>query len=153
MSIQEKRVIANLSSTIIITTIFAVVVYNKYMDIQPALDQAMRFWAVALLLFIPASIVARIIIIILFNIGNEIASEITGSEKESFDLTDERDKHIDLLATRISLVVFSLGFVIALVTQVMSYSISVFFVTMLIFGFVSDLISEVYKFSKYRGWC
>lgn len=158
MSIQEKRVFANVISTIIITTIFAIIMYNRYMDVQPVIEESMKFWATALLLFIPASIVARIIILIIFNIGNEIAGEIhkerTGeaSDKDDFNIMDERDKMIDLLATRVSLVIFSLGFIIALVTQLLDASITVFFVTALIGGFTSELVAEFYKISKYRGW-
>lgn len=153
MSIQEKRILANMISTVVITTIFAIIVYNKYMDVQPVLEQSMKFWATALLLFIPASIAARIIIIILFNIGNEIAGEISGQEPDDFNLVDERDKLIDLQATRISLAVFSLGFILALVSQVLDYSIAVFFVTSLIGGFIAEMASEIFKIGKYRGWC
>ncbi|QMS84675.1 hypothetical protein [Candidatus Xianfuyuplasma coldseepsis] len=158
MSIQEKRVLANLLSTIVITTIFAIIVYNRYMDLESTTESVMKFWATALLLFIPASITARIIVMILFSIGNEIAGEIkkelTGEDTDKNDLhiMDERDKVIDLLATRISLVGFSAGFIIALATQVMDYSVTVFFVTMLIAGFASDVLAELYKISKYRGW-
>lgn len=152
MSVQEKRIIANMVSSTIVMIVYGIIVYFRYQTLTLSVAETLQFWAIAILIFIPASIVARIIIMIIFAIGDNIAAEIKGEEVDDYDIVDERDKLIELRSTRVSLIIFSLGFILALVTLAIELNPTVFFVLMIGFGFLSDIASEAAKLISYsRG--
>ena len=76
--------------------------------------------------------------------------EIKGKDDEDLDFYDERDKLIELKSTRVALVVFSLGFILALSTQAFGMSVAAFFLTMLGFGLLSEVIASIYIIIIYR---
>ena len=151
MSYQERKSITNIISSIIITTIYAIIMYQKYSS--GAIDDSnlFIFWAIVILIFIPISIIARIIILIIYHILESIVSVAQGNEPEdAIDIMDERDKLIEMKSTAISMYIFSLSFVIGLVTQLFDLSGHVFFVVLIIGGFLSDMVSEMLKIRFYR---
>jgi uncharacterized oligopeptide transporter (OPT) family protein len=150
MSLQEKKVITNLSSTIVIFAVFLMVVLQRYNAQSLDIAGELVFWAKAVLIFIPVSVVARIIILIVFHIGDRIAGEIKGEIETEYDVHDERDKLFELKSTRISLVVFSAGFIVGLGLLAFSYGPTAFFIVMLVFGFASDIASASAKFLFYK---
>jgi hypothetical protein len=150
MSYQESKSLTNIISTILITGIYALVVYQRYLNGVGDINDIFRFWSITILVFIPISIVARIIIMIIFSIINTAVQTAKGEEAGELEITDERDKLIELKATRISLIVFSIGFILALVTQVTSTSHHMFFITLIIFGVFSEIVSETVTIIYYR---
>ena len=91
------------------------------------------------------SIVAKIIIYILFSIVNMIATR-----EEEPSITDERDKLIELKATRNSLYVFGAGFLVAMGSLVMEMPPSAMFIILICAGIVSEMISDLSQFYFYR---
>lgn len=87
---------------------------------------------------------------ILFSIINAVVQTAKGEEAGELEITDERDKLIELKTTKISLMVFSIGFILALVTQVTSMSHHMFFITLIIFGVISEIVSETMTIIYYR---
>lgn len=150
MSYQESRSLTNIISTILITGIYALVIYQRYLNGVGDTNDVFGFWSITILIFIPISIVARIIIMIIFSIINTAVQTAKGEEAVELEITDERDKLIELKATRISLIVFSIGFILALVTQVTSMSHHMFFITLIIFGVFSEIVSETVTIIYYR---
>lgn len=150
MSLQEKKVITNLVSTILIFTVFIIIVLNRYNGLTLDLAGQLVFWAKATLIFIPVSIAARIIILILFHIGDSIAGEIKGEKETEYDVYDERDKLFDLKSMRLSLIMFAAGFLVGVVLLALSYNATTFFLVMLISGFISDIASEAWKLCQYK---
>jgi len=150
MSYQESKSLTNILSTIIITGIYAIIVYQRYLDGAADTTDVFRFWSITILVFIPISIVARIIVMILFTIINTAVQAAKGEEIENVDFVDERDKLIELKSMRISLVIFSVGFILALVTQVTDMSNHMFFITIIIFGVIFDILSELITIFYYR---
>ena len=150
MSYQESRSLTNIISTILITGIYSLVVYQRYLNGVADTTDVFRFWALTILIFIPISIVARIIIMIIFSIINAAIQTAKGEEADELEITDERDKLIELKATKISLIVFSIGFILALVTQITSMSHHMFFIVLIIFGVISEIVSETMTIIYYR---
>ncbi len=150
MSYQESKSLTNIFSSIIITGIYTLIVYQRYLNGNVDTTDIFRFWAIVILIFIPISIVARIIIMIIFSIGTAIVQTAQGEEAEVMDVIDERDKLIELKATKISLIIFSLGFILALVTQVINMNNHVFFITLIGAGVITEIVSELFTIIYYR---
>jgi hypothetical protein len=151
MTYNEKKSLTNIISSILITTAYSIIIYQKYLN--GAIDDTdiFRFWAVVILIFIPISIVARIIIMIIFHILESIVQAAQGKEiEDEMDKVDERDKVIQMKASAISMYIFSLGFIVALATQLFDVSNHVFFIVMIIAGLITDVVSESLMIRFYR---
>ena len=145
MSYQERRAIVSVISTILIAALYSAYMAQRYPAVDAYSAEIFRFWGAFFLLLIPVTIVAKIVIHIVFSILNTVA---TGEEET--EIMDERDRLIELKALRNSVYVFSLGFVVAMVSLVVSMPPSVMFVLLLCAGTVSDLVSELSQFYFYR---
>jgi hypothetical protein len=146
MSYREKENIINIFSGLAITGVFAWIVYQRHLSGSINLTDDFQTWGKLFLLYAGVSIVARIIIYIIFHIFNAIATK-----EEKIPAVDERDKLIKLKATRNSHYSFSVGFMIAIITLAVgmpSYSIFIVFV---ISGVIAELIdngSQMYYYRK-----
>jgi hypothetical protein len=145
MSFQERRAIVSIIGTILIGVVYSAVMMARYPTGDPYSPDVFRFWGAFILILIPVSIVAKIIIYILFYILNAIATR-----EEEPSITDERDKLIELRAQTLSNYVFILGFGIAMVSLVVDQPPAVMFVILFLSGIVSEMISEIATFYFYR---
>lgn len=145
MSYQEKRNIVSLIGTVLIFTLYSRYVFLKYPEGSIASSELFSFWGATILILIPVSIVAKIIIHIVFSIINTIATK----EKEPA-FTDELDRLIELKATRISHYVFILGFLLAMGSLVMDMQPSVMFIILILSGFMSEVIGVITQLYHYR---
>jgi hypothetical protein len=145
MSYQEKKNLVSLIGTTLIFGSYCLYVFQMYQErsIDPA--NSFSFWGAAILILIPVSIVAKIIIQIAFN----IIYRITTNEKEP-SFADELDKLIELKATRNSHYAFILGFLLSMGSLVMDMSPSVMFIILFISGFVSELVGIFTQLYLYR---
>jgi hypothetical protein len=150
MTYQERRSLSNIVMTIILTLIYGIVMFNKYNNGDFDTTNMMRFWSMIILLFIPLSIIGRIILMIIFRIFGEISDEVRGTKESDRDIVDERDKMIALRSTRNSLYVFILGFIVALAGQLLGGTVSLFFIIMISGGILSDIITNVSEILYYR---
>ncbi|MBN1188416.1 MAG: hypothetical protein JXA46_01575 [Dehalococcoidales bacterium] len=145
MTFQEKRSLVYLFSTPVLTGFFFLYLYSKPLAVTPARIHDYDFWAKYILLFIAVSIVAQIVIYILFYIINTIGTGI-----EEPDITDERDKLIELKTLKISNIVFSIGFILGLasiLTPLPSYSL---FIIIILFGTLAEIAGRGAEFFYYR---
>jgi hypothetical protein len=145
MSFQERRALASLVGTVLINVAYAAVMIQRYPSASPYSPDVFRFWGVFFLILIPVTIFTKIIIYIVFNILNAIATR----EVED-PITDERDQLIDLKSTRNSLYVFPLGFLLAMVALVIELPPAVMFIILTCAGIVSELVSDISQFYFYR---
>lgn len=152
MTYQEKKSVTNIISSVLITAIYAVIMYQRYLNGNLDDSNIFHFWAVIILIFIPISIVARIIIMIVFHILESVVQAAKGNEMEGAidEVVDERDKRIQMKASAISMYIFSLGFVVALFTQLFDVSGHLFFIIMIAAGLVTDIVSESLMIRYYR---
>lgn len=145
MSFQEKRNIVSLFSTLLIFTLYCMYVFQRYQEGSLDSTDTFKFWGSVILILIPVSIVAKIIIHIVFSIIHTIA---TNEKEPSF--SDELDKLIELKVTRNSHYVFVLGFVLSMGSLVMDMSPSVMFIILILSGFVSEVVGIIPQLYLYR---
>lgn len=145
MSYQERHSIVNLISTLAITALYSAYMLPRYPQADPYSPEIFRFWGSFFLILIPVSIIARIIIEIIFTILNTIATR----EKVP-SITDERDKLIGLKATRNGLYTFIAGFLIALASLAMDNPPVTMFIILLGAGLASTVVDDLSQVYFYR---
>lgn len=145
MEPKERQTLVTLIATVLIFVIYSLVVYNKYIAVNPEIINDFRFWGKAFIVLIPVAIVAQIIIHIVFAIINKI---VTNEDIPTRD--DERDKLIELKSIRISHWIFTLGFFLAMGSQAIGLQPWVMFFVLISAGFLSGIISEAAKIYFYR---
>lgn len=145
MSFQERRSIAALIGTILIPVIYSAYMIPRFPDGNPYSPEVFHFWGTFFLILVPVSVVAKIIIYILFSIVNAITTR-----EEEPSITDERDKLIELRAARNSLYVFGAGFLLAMGSLVMEMPPSTMFIILICAGIVSEMIGDISQFYFYR---
>lgn len=145
MSYQEKRSLVSAISSVIIIGLYSLYVYQNYIAGNIAIINDFKFWGKSFLYLIPISIVAQIVIHIIFAIINKIAAD-----EEDPEITDERDKLIELKSIRISHWIFTAGFVLSMGTLSMGMQPWVMFVTLIISGFIAAVAAEGAKVYYYR---
>lgn len=142
MSYQEKENIVNIFSAIAISTIYALIIYQKHVSGQFDLTEDYQKWGVIFLIFMGVSIIARIIIYIIFSIINTIATR-----EEEKPIADERDKLIKLKASRNMYYTFSIGFMFSFVGLAFGmpvYGIFLFFVGSCLISEIIENLSQIY---------
>lgn len=147
MSFQERRAIVYLLSTIVITAVYSAYMAPRFPDVDPYSAEMFRFWGAFFLILIPVNIVARIIILIVFALFDTIA---TGKEEPAMNVTDERDRLIDLKANQYSFWAFGIGFVLAMIALVLEMPPAVMFILLFIAGTIGEIISSMAQFYFYR---
>ena len=146
MSYQEKQNIVNIFSGLLITAIYALIVFQRHQQGRFDLTEDYGTWGVIFLIFIGVSIVARIIIYIIFHIINAIATR-----EEEMPVPDERDKLITLKATRNSYYAFSGGFVLSVISLAIGMPVYGIFIAFVAFGLIAEIIdnsSQIYYYRK-----
>lgn len=142
---REKEIIVSLISMTLIMVLYSLYVYNKYITVNPEVVNDFSFWGKAFLILIPVTIVTIIIIYIVFFIINKIATN-----QDLPQVTDERDRMIELKGIRISHWVFVTGFMLAMASQAFGMKPWVLFVVLFGSGFVSTLAEGIAKICYYR---
>ncbi|WP_042461674.1 hypothetical protein [Neobacillus dielmonensis] len=145
MTYQEKKSIVSLVSVIFIFISFCLYMYPKYPGGGLESTETFRFWGSFVLILTLVSIIAHIIISIIFNITFRM---MTGEKEPKFE--DELDKLISLKAFRNSFFVFILGFLMAMGSLVVSKPSQVMFMILIASGFISDLIGSATRLYHYR---
>ena len=146
MSYQEKQNIVNIFSGLLITTIYALMVYQRHRQGSFDLTEDFGKWGVLFLIYIGVSIVVRIIIQIIFHIINAIATR-----EEKTPVEDERDKIVKLKATRNSYYANASGFVLSVMGLAIGMPVYGIFIAFVGFGLVAEIIdngSQIYYYRK-----
>ncbi len=145
MGHHEKQSIVSIIGSVLVIGFYSLYVYRNYIQADMGLLNDFQFWGKSFLYLIPVSIVVQIVIQILFAIGNRIITR-----EDLPDITDERDKLIELKSIRISHWIFTAGFMLAMGSLAMGMKPYVMFLTLISSGFVASLASEVAKIIWYR---
>jgi hypothetical protein len=149
MSFQEKRILTSLVGGVATFLVYFGIVLARYRGLAPDVlvdtDAMLRFWASALLIYIPIAIVVRIVFYIVFMIMYRIT---VGEDAPHFE--DERDKLIELKTSQISQAFFVLGFVGSMVPIVTGGSVTMMFVILIISGLISEIVGETVRIGMYR---
>ena len=146
MTYQEKQNVVNMFSALLITLIYAWLVWQRQQQGQFDLKEDFRQWGIVFLIFIAVSVVARIIIQIVFHIGNAIATR-----EEKIPAEDERDKLVKLKAIRNSYYAFTSGFVVSVVGLALGMPVYWIFIAFVGFGMIAEIVdngSQIYYYRK-----
>lgn len=145
MTYQEKKSIVLLISTILIFVSYCLYMYPQYPGVGLESTEIYRYWGSFVLILTLVSIVAHIMISIIFN----IVFRMTTREKEP-KFADELDKLIELKAHRNSFFVFIIGFLFAMGSLIIYQPSQVMFIILIISGFISDVFGSATKLYHYR---
>ncbi|MCY9666228.1 hypothetical protein M5X11_14850 [Paenibacillus alginolyticus] len=145
MSFQEKRNVVSLFTTLLIFSVYSLYVFQKYQEGNFHTSNEFSFWGAFILILIPVSIVAKVIIHIVFSIINTVATK----EKEPL-ITDELDKLIALKSTRNSHYVFIIGFLLSMISLVMDQPPYVMFIILISSGLLSEVVGIITQLYLYR---
>lgn len=146
MTYQEKQNVVNIFSALAVTLIYAWLVFQRQEQGQFDLREDFRQWGIVFLIFIGVSVAARIIIQIIFHIGNAIATR-----EEKIPGEDERDKLVKLKATRNSYYAFTSGFVVSVVGLALGMPVYWIFIAFVVFGMIAEIVdngSQIYYYRK-----
>ena len=144
MSYQEKRTMLSIVSGIL----FLIIYFSLVSSMGLANNLNVKDWASFMLKFIGISIVVIIILQILFHILQAISISIKERTKDekmiekkvnSFFITDEMDKIIELKSARVSYAFVGFGFIGSLISIVLGYN----FIFMLNLIFVSFSVGSI----------
>ena len=142
---REKRLIMSILSSVLIFGSYSVYIYYKYIDGNPDILNDFKFWGKAFLILVPITIVAQIILHIIFFIINKIITD-----EDIPTITDERDKLIELKSIKISHWIFISGFLLAMSSQAIGMQPWVMIFTFFISGFIASIVSEIAQIYFYR---
>ena len=142
---REKQILVSMITMVLILGSYSLYVYHKYLAGNSALLNDFKFWGKAYLILIPVSIAAQIIIHIIFFAINKIVTNECPP-----DISDERDKLIELKAIRIAHWTFIVGFILSMGSQAIGMQPWVMFVTLIYAGFIAAIVSESAKIYFYR---
>ncbi len=145
MTYQEKKSIVSLISTILIFGFYCLYMYPQFPNGDMKSADTFHYWGSFVLNLTLISIIAHIIISIIFN----MVFRITTREVEP-KFADELDKLIDLRAFRNSFFVFIIGFLIAMGSLVFYQPLQVMFITLIASGFFADVTGSATKLYHYR---
>lgn len=145
MSFQERRSLVSLVTSILTTGLYAAYMFQRYPAGDPYSPEVFRYWGNFYLILIVVSIVAKILIAIVFAILNAIATR----EAEPA-ITDERDKLIELKSNRNSLYAFTFGFLVAMAALAAGQTPTVMFIILLSGGAIAEAFGDVSQFLYYR---
>lgn len=145
MSIQEKKAVFNLITTILFMGGYVYYVFGMHGEENLPQINNLQFWGVFMLTMMGVTIVLKIVSYILFTIV------MKGMHKdEDLEFTDDYDKQIEMRSDRNSNHVFMLGFIVCFIPLAMGKPASYMFLTLLSFGFVSGILSDLWKLYYYR---
>jgi hypothetical protein len=145
MGHHEKQSIVSIIGSVLVIGFYSLYVYRNYIQADLELLNDFQFWGKSFLYLIPVAIVVQIVIHIIFAIANRIITQ-----EDLPDITDERDKLIELKSIRISHWIFILGFMLAMGSLAMGLKPYIMFLTLISSGFLASLAEEVAKIIYYR---
>lgn len=142
---KEKQIIVSLISSALIMGFYSFYVYNHYISGNESILNDFKFWGKAFLILIPVSVIAQIIIHIIFAIINKIITS-----KDVSTISDERDKLIELKSVRISHWVFLFVFLAAMSSQALGFEPYYMFLMLIAAGFAASIIEGIAQLYYYR---
>jgi hypothetical protein len=145
MSIQEKKAVFNLITTIAFMGGYIFYTFGIYGDLNiPQIDSP-TFWGKFMLIMMGVTIVLKIVSYIIFFI---ILSQVHKEEDPEF--MDDYDKQIEMRSDRNSNHLFMFGFICSLIPISMGHSIANMFIVLLTAGLISSIVSDLSKLYFYN---
>lgn len=148
MTFQEKNVAVTLANFTLILLFFLFRVSQMVLNDSFTSTNVFRLWGIVIAMAIFVTIAATILTHIVIAI---IEAIITGEEEpEISDVTDERDRIIDLRGTRVTYSFYSFGVLVAMLTFVLGQPPLVMFTLLIFFGVLAQIVGDVTRLVLYR---
>ena len=145
MSLQEKKAIFNIFSSILIMGGYVYYTFGIHSAENLPLQNDVQFWGEFVLTFIIVTIVLKIIVHIIFHII------LKGIHKdEDLDFMDEYDKLIEMKSDRNGNYFFIIGFICSMIPIAMGEPVYYMFIIMLSSGFIGGTLGDIWKIYYYR---
>ncbi len=145
MSIQEKKAVFNLITTIAFMGGYILYTFGIYGDINIPQINTPSFWGEFMLIMMGVTIVLKIVSYIIFYL---IMKQLHKDEDPEFE--DDYDKQIEMRSDRNSHHLFMLGFIGSLIPLAMHQSIANMFIILLSAGLISSIVSDLSKLYYYK---
>ncbi len=145
MSIQEKKAVFGIVSTILIMGGYVLYAFGIHGDENLKRINDPQFWGEFMLIMMGVSIVLKIIGYIIFHLYLRATHQ-----DEDPDFVDEYDKRIEMKSGRNSNHIFILGFICSWIPLAMDKPISFMFVTLLISGVTAGILEDAWKLYYYK---
>lgn len=142
---QQRRSTVGLASTIGIYAIYIIYLVVRFQGEGIDLNTDFRFWAAVILIAVPVQVVLKIVVRIIFSIINTVATD----ESEP-STADEMDKLIELKAIRNFSYFFGVGFLVAMVTQVVGMEPQAMFFALVGSLVVGAIVMDITEIFFYR---
>lgn len=149
MSYQEKKTVTTIFTTLLVLGAYCLYAFGAHGPAATAPD-SLKAWAGAMLIFVGVSIVATIVIQIVFHILLSVSIAVKESVHGNKDVDkaikadmveDERDKHIELKADKVGYILGGMGFLLGLIALLLDYS-AVVMINILYFSFTAGSLAE-----------
>jgi len=148
MTIQVQKAVFNFVTTILLMGGYLFYVFGIHRDVNLSKVLEIQFWGIFILELTVLMVLAKIILFILFAIFKKVKNR--NMDEEDLGFMDERDKLIEMKSDRYSHWITMFGFIASMVPISMGYSVQYMFITILSFGFVSAVMSDVWKIYFYN---
>ena len=148
MSIQVQKAVFNFVTTILLMGGYLFYNFGIQGDINLPKVLEIQFWGIFMLKLTGVMIVAKIILFIMFAIFKKVYS--VNKDEEDLDFIDERDRLIEMKSDRYSHWIAMVGFIASMIPLSIGYGVQYMFLTILIFGFVSAMMSDVWRIYFYN---
>tara|TARA_B110000503_G_C7081221_1_gene385237 strand:+ start:304 stop:759 length:456 start_codon:yes stop_codon:yes gene_type:complete len=148
MTLQVQKAVFNFVTTILLMGGYLFYVFGIQRDVNLSKVLEIQFWSIFILELTVLMVLAKIILFILFTIFKKVKN--TNMDEEDLGFRDERDKLIEMKSDRYSHWITIFGFFASMVPLSMGYTVQYMFITILIFGFVSAVMSDVWKIYFYN---
>lgn len=145
MSIQEKKAVFNLVTTILFMGGYVLYTFGIYGDVNLPKIHEPAFWGEFMLIMMGVTIVLKIVSYIIFYL---VMKQMHKDEDPEFE--DDYDKLIEMRSDRNSHHLFMLGFIVSLIPLARGASISNMFIIILSAGLISSIASDVSKLYFYK---
>lgn len=147
MSFEERNTVIYIVVSLIIAAVFGSQIWTGTTDGSFAGMEGLVSWARTVLWMVPLGVVITIAAVIL----GQIIYGITTGDGDMDTASDERDHEVSARAARVTMVIFSLGWLAAIVLIASAYPIIAALNLMLFAGWLSDLIGNLVKLRIYRN--
>lgn len=145
MSIQEKKAVFNLITTILFMGGYIYYTFGiNGNESLPKINE-IQFWGEFMLVMMGVTIVLKIVAHILFSII--MASR---HKDEDLEFMDDYDKQIEMRSDRNSNYIFIIGFITSMIPIAMGKPVYYMFIILLAGGFISGIFSDLLKLRYYK---
>ena len=147
MSFQEKNISASLSTFTLILVFYLFRISQMVQAESFNSANLFRLWGIIAVL----AVVGTILISIFAHIAGGIVHKIrTNEDPQIEDIQDERDQLINLKGTRVAYTFSSLGVAASMLTFVFGQPPLVMFATLIFFGILAQIVSDIWRLNLYR---